>query len=281
MAVLAADITLALNPGMRGLTAQERQQAIAVYAPADAFYNGALVEEVSGLVSPLGITTGGRFRGVCSKGKTTTASSAHRLTMVCGDVVEGVGGTRGVTVTGVTAASDRGRAVFCSTDNIRDATLVWSAGARLIGEVYRYRASGYADILLYLPAEQDSKLVWLDFGAITMSGIGSYAVTKIPGFRGRLLAIGVTVTTVTTDNDAEGILTPTVNATAVTGTLTTTDTAGATNKFDTVGATYYAAISGAGAVFAQGEEILISGTQTTAYSDGIGVVTALVERYNN
>lgn len=257
-------------------SAQETR-AIKVYDTADEYYNGALLGEYQGRIAPLGVANY-RFVGVCEQRVSAGASSGKTVPInTAGRAAKGIG------VTGASAAADKGRSVFCATDNIEDATLTIPTDgtheATHIGWVYEYHGGAAAtDILLRQP-EEDTGLVVIDFGSLTMSGIGSFAETVVPGFAGRLLGIGVTVTTVTSDADAEGILTPTVNGASVTGTLTTTDTAGATNKFDTVGDTYIAAISGANAVFAANQEILISGTQTTAYTDGVGRVFAIVERY--
>ncbi|MGB1224981.1 MAG: hypothetical protein ACPHCN_12675 [Mycobacterium sp.] len=255
----------------------QETRALPVYATADEFYLNALVGEYQGKVAPLGIANYS-FVGRADQRISTGASSTKTLSVSASGQV-----WKSVAVTGVSAASDKGRSVFCATDNIADATLVpptdGTHNDTHIGWVHEYTGTtGIAHVLLRQP-EEDTGLVLIDYGAVTMSGVGSFDQSRIPGFRGRLLLVGATVTTVTSDNDAEGIFTPTVNATAVTGALTTTDTAGGTNTFDTVGDTYFAAISGAGAVFTANQEVRIAGTETTAYTNGVGLVHAIAERY--
>lgn len=252
--------------------------AMPVYATADEYYRHALIGEASGLVAPLGAVNADKFVGICKQRKTLGASSGSTIPVNLDGVV-----WKSMTVAGATAATDKGRTVFCASDDAGDATLTPPgdyAPGRAIGVVHKYISTGVCDVAIYPYAEQGNNIEVLGLGAVTMSAIGSYDQTVNPGRNGRLLAIGITVTTVTTDADAQGVFTPTVDGTAVTGTLTTTDTAGGTNTMTDDGKTYWQSLSGAGCVFTAGAAIRVAGTQTTAYSDGAGTVVALVEYYN-
>lgn len=114
-------------------------------------------------------------------------------------------------------------------------------------------------------------------GSTAMSAIGSFDESVTMKRPGTLRGVMYRCTTATTDADAEGVLTPTVGGSAVTGTLTTTDTAGSTNKLAATGETGYAAITGADAVYIKDEAIRVQGTETTAYSDGAVDVYIVVE----
>jgi len=159
MAALSEAETLAM------LDVSESESKL-VYATADTFYSGALLEMSlsGGLVSPLGTGTGPVFfYGVCNKTKTFATSSGLQVSLnSSGPVIKGVNGAvSGVTVTGVTGDSDFGAVVYCSTDNIDDATLTLDNNAAAvsvaIGTVYHHVSSTACWIKLFTPRESMSQ----------------------------------------------------------------------------------------------------------------------------
>jgi len=131
-------------------------EARLVYATADTFYSGGLVEmdPGTGLVSPLGTgNAASYFYGVCEKTKTTAASSDSTVSVLTyGEIV------KSVSVTGVTGDSDHGRVVYCSSDNIADATLVATPGTtRAIGTVYHHVSSTTCHIRLFSAVSQTER----------------------------------------------------------------------------------------------------------------------------
>ena len=141
-------LTAAANPAYLDLRETE---AIEVYDTADTFYSGALVEEdiTTGKASPLGTGTGpAYFYGVCSKSKTFGATSGSSVAL---DTREKC--WKSVTVTGASAATDRGKPVYCSTDDIDDATLTYATGAICIGTIYRWISGTTCHIKLFTPTE--------------------------------------------------------------------------------------------------------------------------------
>ncbi len=109
-----------------------------------------------------------------------------------------------VAVSGVTARTDFGRPVYSSTDNLRtDLTLTRpSAPAEAVGVVWRYRASGYADVLMFglrsriamqRPGAVEHLILGvLDFGA---SADGNLIAAKLIQFKCRVISLHAQVIT--------------------------------------------------------------------------------------
>ena len=126
-------------------------EALQVYATADVYYNGALIEMdlATGLVSPLGTATGPSFfYGRCNKKKTVAASSSSKVSLdTRGPVI------KNTSVTGVTADTDVGTLVYCTSDDSDDMTITHATGLIPVGRVYRHRSTTYCDVKLFTPSE--------------------------------------------------------------------------------------------------------------------------------
>lgn len=125
-------------------------QAYQGYATADAFWTGALIELnlSTGLVAPLGVTgaPGAVLCGVCEEDKNITESSTtKRLDIrVDGPIIEGIA------VTGVTADTDVGRTVYCTSDDIgSDATITGTSSAIPVGKIVRHVSGTTCDVMLF------------------------------------------------------------------------------------------------------------------------------------
>ena len=127
-------------------------EAIQVYATADTFYSGGLIEmdHSTGFVSPLGTGTGPvSFYGVCNKSKTFASGSTSKVSVDTRSKA-----WKSVTVTGVTDDGDVGKIVYATSDDISSgATLTYATSVVAIGRVYAHVSGTTCHIRLFTPTE--------------------------------------------------------------------------------------------------------------------------------
>lgn len=263
-------------------------------AVTDRFYNGALVELdlATGEVAPLGVQTNAVFVGICNQEKDATAAAANQISCyIGGDIIVGSGnGTDsqgGVAVAGVTGQTDVGKIVYCTTDNIADATLTRaSTDARPIGRVYRYKSSGYAQVKLFSAFEAiefqlsgaGREIMSLGYFPCTSLANGDILTGMPLQGTGKIVDFYAIVKEATTDADAAATINLELGTTNLTGgVITIDDTAGST-AIDTMGAKIDATTITAGNVFHHGDTLSVEAASVTAYSGGAVELFIVIER---
>ena len=272
MSALTAELTLRLDD-VRGNMIDGASRTPLAYATADTIYSGGAVGVVDGAARPFGVTTGSKFLGICSKTTTfTNAGTAPVSVNTSGPVI------RNIPVAGVTAATDKGRRVYLTTDNFNaDCTLTRGASdPKLVGEVYAYRSSGYADVLVYTPDEINDgagiRLVTLNPNWDVSSSTGTVGSAPLPG-SGRVLGLVLaSQTVVAADATNKQTFLVKVGGTSLTPDLVANAAiaAGAISELLN--------LTDANAKYSRGSMIAVTNTKASSPT-GIVAVAALVEIY--
>lgn len=183
---------------------------------------------------------------------------------------------RRVTVTGASAITDHHNAkVYCSTDNIDDATLTPTVNVGAIGEVVRWHSGTTCDIKLYTPeqyAANNKDDVWtfqLDLASIAD---GDVITGFTPGFAGRIVDMDFIVNVPVTTGGDGTTLNAEIGTTNLTGGTITLTSANCTPQ----GAIIAASAITAGNHFDSSDTISVEASSTTAFAEGSGT---LVIRY--
>ncbi len=257
------------------------------YATANVFYAMALLEmdRDTGLVSPLGVAgSGAYFIGYCEKQKTTTSSTESEIAVNNrGDVAQSIA------VTGVTADTDHGSIVYCTTDNISDDCTLTRAGADSlpIGRFQKHITSTTCDIKLF--TQPESLRFSFSGGGRQTIFIGHYLMADITAADvattvwtatgiGKIVGFYSITETVTGDATADVTLNLEINATNLSGgTIVLGDTGDATAMDVKGGRQDSSAITGNN-TFGDGDTVSIEASSVTDYDDG-GINIFMVVEY--
>ena len=156
--------------------------ALPVYATADEWYENALVgfSPATGLVQPHATGTVSVPVvpiGICTQRRTIGASSSIRIPVN----TEGLLVKNG-TVTGASAATNNGRLVYCSTDDLDDMTLTAVANDIPIGYISRWVTGTTCDVKLYSYDEQMANMNYRAKYGISIGATSDRASPATTGF---------------------------------------------------------------------------------------------------
>lgn len=140
------------------------------------FYAGSLVAidlNASGRAARWADTASFKFLGVALQqvlGNTSASPVPEVVVDASGPILENV------PVTGVTAVTDQGAKVYCTSDNPgADLTLTPTTNVKAIGVIVRWRTSTRCDVKLFTPEEYDNQALATDITQLTDNSGGAAA----------------------------------------------------------------------------------------------------------
>lgn len=240
-------------------------------------YKGSLLAESpsTGYLVKWADTAGLKFQGVAKTGAVgdTSVSGARGLGVEAQVDARGIVLQR-VTVAGVSAITDVGKPVFCSTDNPEaDLSLTPSVNVGAIGYVLTWYSSTTCDVILRTPADYaraNNSPVVLAFhvNLATITGAGDVVTTFTPGFSGRIAAIDFIVGTPVTTAAKAATLNAEIGTTNLTGGTVALTSANCTP----LGAEVAGAAITAGNHFGASDTVSIEAASVTAFVEGDGMI---------